>query len=82
MSVENRKLFTEVKNTIKKLKEAKLPIPSGLTDQLGTLEKELRGESPTTGKKKRVGDYKVYTNENRRYAHGGKISGRKAKYNG
>ncbi len=79
MSVENRKLFTEVKNTIKKLKEAKLPIPSGLTDQLGTLEKELRGESPTTGKKKRYD--KVYTNENRRYAYSGKISGRKAKYN-
>ena len=82
MSEENRKLFTEVKNKIKKLKEAGLPIPSGLTDQLGTLEKKLRGESPTTGRKKYMGGGKVYINQNKRYAHGGKVSGRKAKYNG
>ena len=28
------------------------------------------------------GGGKVYTNQNKRYAHGGKVSGRKAKYNG
>ena len=31
--------------------------------------------------KKYMGGGKVYTNQNKRYAHGGKVSGRKAKYN-
>ena len=32
--------------------------------------------------KKYMGGGKVYTNQNKRYTHGGKVSGRKAKYNG
>ena len=32
--------------------------------------------------KKYMGGGKVYTTQNKRYAHGGKVSGRKAKYNG
>ena len=32
--------------------------------------------------KKYMGGGKVYINQNKRYAHGGKVSGRKAKYNG
>ena len=31
--------------------------------------------------KKYMGGGKVYTTQNKRYAHGGKVSGRKAKYN-
>jgi hypothetical protein len=32
--------------------------------------------------KKYMGGGKVYASHNKRYAHGGKVSGRKAKYNG
>ena len=41
------------------------------------------GAKKSGGKvKKYMGGGKVYTNQNKRYAHGGKVSGRKAKYNG
>ncbi len=38
--------------------------------------------SKNKGFQRMKGGGKVYTNHNKRYAHGGKVSGRKAKYNG
>ena len=78
---------------IKELEDANVSVPAKLTNERDTLEKDLREMNPTTGKKpsmessggkvkKYMGGGKVYASHNKRYAHGGKVSGRKAKYNG
>ena len=46
------------------------------------LESKKSGGKVRKTKKRKKSGGKVYTNQNKRYAHGGKVSGRKAKYNG
>ena len=69
---------------IKELEDANVSVPAKLTNERDTLEKDLREMNPTTGKKPSMESSggKVYASHNKRYAHGGKVSGRKAKYNG
>ena len=47
---------------------------------LRTISSAFKNEGGEVKKKKSGG--KVYSNQSKRYAHGGKVSGRKAKYNG
>ena len=46
------------------------------------LESKKSGGKVRKTKKRKKSGGKVYTTQNKRYAHGGKVSGRKAKYNG
>ena len=50
-------------------------------DPLATGDAQPSPKRPSD-RKKYMGGGKVYTNHNKRYAHGGKVSGRKAKDNG
>ena len=68
---------------------AKRPFLGGLDDNLpqpkgrGVHESWYKAQQKSGGKvRKKKSGGKVYTTQNKRYAHGGKVSGRKAKYNG
>ena len=54
-------------------------VQKGIVDPLKIPSKSELLKS--VSEKKKSGG-KVYSNQNKRYAHGGKVSGRKAKYNG
>ena len=56
-------------------------VEKGIVDRLKIQSKSDMLKSVSKKKKKSSGG-KVYSNQNKRYAHGGKVSGRKAKYNG
>ena len=82
--------LTEVKKKIQELESANVSVPVTLTKERDKLETDLRAMNPTKGTKpkkmgggkvkKYMGGGKVYINQNKRYAHGGKVSGRKATY--
>ena len=60
-------------------KAKKHPDMSEAKELAATIEPKVKSGGKV---KKYMGGGKVYTNQNKRYAHGGKVSGRKAKYNG